>query len=235
MASCAMKQHLRHHLQFVSLTQTCSSLYITAWHKWNVTWLPTPLQRIFATIGLLPLIVHRSLLENDNLLGTPPHVDPKGRKPPPEGGCPFRPDDGYGTDVNNPTASMDGAPIGRNMQAVPKHLRNHRGAPDVQLVAQRLLAREDFVPAGEQLNITAAAWIQAMVHDWIQHEDGAKTSLENEKLGPECPLKNSMSLKLRNGLMDISIVKELNGGMQVLCTARIQNKSRLVELAKAAR
>jgi len=33
--------------------------------------------------------------------------------------------------------------------------------PDVQMVAQRLLAREGFVPAGDQLNIIAAAWIHA--------------------------------------------------------------------------
>jgi len=132
-------------------------------------------------------MVHRMILERENLLEAPPFEDPKGRPPPKKGGCPFRPDDGYGTDVNNPTASMEGAPVGRNMPAVPKHQRNHRGGPDVQLVAQRLLARESFQPAADQLNITAAAWIQVMVHDWIQHEDGADTYLDKgEESG--CPL-----------------------------------------------
>ncbi len=42
----------------------------------------------------------------------------------------------------------------------------------MQMVAQRLLAREEFKPAGDQLNVLAASWIQAMVHDWIGHFDG---------------------------------------------------------------
>jgi hypothetical protein len=74
-----------------------------------------------------------------------------------------RSDDGFGTDYENPTTAMEGAPIGRNMPALPKHLRDAHGKPEVQLVAQRLLAREEYKPAGQQLNILAASWIQAMV------------------------------------------------------------------------
>ena len=105
---------------------------------------------------MIPLIIHRKLLEKENIFPTPKHEDPKERNPPPASGCPFRPDDGFGTDVKNPTTGMEGAPIGRNMSAVPKHLRNAGGAPDVQMVAQRLLARESFSPAASQLNIMAA-------------------------------------------------------------------------------
>lgn len=101
----------------------------------------------------------------------------------------FRPDDGFGTDYKNPTAGVTGFAIGRNMPAVPKHLRSARGSPDVQLVAQRLLAREEFIPAGNQLNIIAAAWIQAQVHGWIGHFDGAETSLNNGD--GICPLVRS--------------------------------------------
>ena len=76
---------------------------------------------------------------------------------------------------------MEGAPIGRNMPALPKHLRDPHGKPEVQLVAQRLLARETFTPAGDQLNVLAASWIQAMVHDWIGHFDGEKTVVLDSK------------------------------------------------------
>ena len=86
-----------------------------------------------------------------------------------------RPDDGFGTDWENPTTAMNAAPIGRNMPALPRHLRDPHGKPEVQMVAQRLLAREGFKPAASQLNILAASWIQAMVHDWIGHFDGDKT------------------------------------------------------------
>ena len=99
----------------------------------------------------------------------------------------FRPDDGYGTDVANPFTGITGYAIGRNMSAIPKHLRDQRGGPDVQMVAQRLLAREGFTPAGDQLNIIAAAWIQAQVHGWMGHIDGDFTEMRNgEGL---CPLK----------------------------------------------
>mmetsp|Transcript_231 Transcript_231/g.267 ORF Transcript_231/g.267 Transcript_231/m.267 type:complete len:654 (-) Transcript_231:80-2041(-) len=141
-------------------------------------------------VGLIMLIVHRTVLEAENILAAPPHKDPQGRPAPPQEGELFRPDDGYGTDVKNPTTAMEGAPVGRNMSAIPKEERVPRGGPNVQVVAQRLLARESFTPAGDQLNIVAAGWIQAMVHDWMKHEDGKKTSMEVTLavVGSQCPL-----------------------------------------------
>jgi len=63
------------------------------------------------------------------------------------------------------------------------------------LVAQRLLAREEFAPAGAQLNVLAASWIQAMVHDWIGHFDGKKTitldSNKTETGASLCPFAKS--------------------------------------------
>jgi hypothetical protein len=50
------------------------------------------------------------------------------------------------------------------------------GCRSAQFVAQRLLARrrtrknpDGFKPS-KQLNILAAAWIQTMIHDWLDHE-----------------------------------------------------------------
>jgi len=83
---------------------------------------------------------------------------------------------------------MTDAPIGRNMATLPKHLRDEHGKPDVQMVAQRLLAREDFKPAAAQLNIIAAAWIQAMVHDWIGHYDGNEKETLDKGKESGCPL-----------------------------------------------
>ena len=130
---------------------------------------------------------------------------------------------------------MDGAPVGRNMPAVPKHQRNHRGGPDVQLVAQRLLARESFQPAADELNITAAARIQAMVHDWIKHEDGAATSLDKgEESG--CPLSAFKFFETKERPDGhYTTAKEPCGGMQVLYMGKITSRSSLVDLAWAAR
>ncbi len=93
---------------------------------------------------------------------------------------------------------MTGAPIGRNMPATPKHLRDQFGKPDVQMVAQRLLAREEFKPAGNQLNIIAASWIQAMVHDWIGHFDGDETLTLDKGKENGCPFA---SFKFKNTKM----------------------------------
>ena len=175
----------------VQLTTSVLFFFLKAWYKWNLTtrWLPNLVKKLIASIGLIPLIVQRYLLEYDNILAAPPHEDPQGRKPPMRG-CPFRPDDGFGTDIKNPTTAMTLGPVGRNMPAIPKGSRDHRTGSDVQVIAQRLLAREGFKPAGDQLNIIAAAWIQAMVHDWIQHVDGAPTSIETTgDVGPMCPMK----------------------------------------------
>merc|ERR1712165_181994 len=61
--------------------------------------------------------------------------------------------------------------------------------PPVQLVAQRLLAGEEFAPAADQLNVIAAAWIQAMVHDWIDHFESKDEQIfdRGEEFG--CPMK----------------------------------------------
>ncbi len=55
---------------------------------------------------------------------------------------------------------------------------------------QKLLARTMFKPAGMQLNVMAAACIQAMVHDWIMHyEDDKKPSVAlNKGTSYGCPM-----------------------------------------------
>lgn len=60
--------------------------------------------------------------------------------------------------------------------------------PPVQEVAAKLLQRKGFKPAGDQLNILAAAWIQAMAHDWFGHID-SNESETLDKGTPGCPLK----------------------------------------------
>jgi hypothetical protein len=89
----------------------------------------------------------------------------------------YRDDDGWGNDVNHPDAGAQGATIGRNMAYIPTHAVAPLEDPHPQLVAQKLLARRPqennpsgFLPAGMQLNVMAAAWIQAMIHDWQDHE-----------------------------------------------------------------
>jgi len=37
------------------------------------------------------------------------------------------------------------------------------------VVATKLLARRKLIDTGTQFNMLAAAWIQFMIHDWIDH------------------------------------------------------------------
>jgi len=155
------------------------------WH----TWRPSGL-------GVIPILVHRNILDRENLYPAPEDPPRKGDTiplPAPKG----RPDDGYGTDVNHPMTAAEGAGIGRNCVAVPKSQRCPMADPPVQLVAQRLLARESFQPAGDQLNVIAAAWIQAMVHDWIDHYESEEeqTFDRGEEFG--CPMKKFKVFKTK--------------------------------------
>mmetsp|Transcript_8657 Transcript_8657/g.16135 ORF Transcript_8657/g.16135 Transcript_8657/m.16135 type:complete len:658 (-) Transcript_8657:209-2182(-) len=140
----------------------------------------------FVPTGLIKLIVHRTILQKENLYKVPVKEDERTKD---WDGQPSktRPADGFGTDIKNPTAGINLGVIGRNMPAIPKHLRDAHGTPDVQMVAQRLLAREEFKPAGDQLNIMAASWIQAMVHDWINHLDSDRKVTLDKGAGL-CPM-----------------------------------------------
>src|SRR3712207_7700942 len=65
---------------------------------------------------------------------------------------------------------MAGTRFGRNVP-LPETFGEAEPAlmsPSPRLVAKRLLAREEFVPAST-LNLLAAAWLQFMVHDWFSH------------------------------------------------------------------
>jgi hypothetical protein len=66
-----------------------------------------------------------------------------------------------------------GTPFGRNVplasvRAEPYFDGRCTSAPSPRAVSKDLLARQEFVKAG-QLNVLAAAWIQFMIHDWFSH------------------------------------------------------------------
>ena len=56
--------------------------------------------------------------------------------------------------------------------------------PDPRVISRRLMARDDFKPAGI-INSLAAAWLQFENHNWFFHGDG----------NPE----NTIDIKLRDG------------------------------------
>lgn len=96
---------------------------------------------------------------------TPPNIPPV-----PAGGRPvvFRTETGHYNELDNDAAGGALQTFGRNCPGYAPSARRVL-TPDPFLVAEKLLARresgpnrDNFKPAGAQLNILAAAWIQAM-------------------------------------------------------------------------
>ncbi|KAF3330145.1 hypothetical protein FCM35_KLT05476 [Carex littledalei] len=149
--------------------------------KGNLQWHKMPV-----LIGLLYLNTRRTLLEKYNLL-------PVGNS----NGTQFNPDnylyrtgDGKYNDPDNAEAGSQGTFFGRNMDPVDQN--NELMSPDPMVVATKLLARREYKDTGKQFNILAAAWIQFMVHDWMDHlEDTQQIEIiAPEEVASQCPLKS---------------------------------------------
>ena len=82
----------------------------------------------------------------------------------------FRTADGSCYSEQYPFAGAAGTRLGRNFplsESKPSLGRQDDAQPGV--ISSKLLARKNFIAAGN-LNLLAAAWIQFMIHDWVQHE-----------------------------------------------------------------
>ncbi|CAM9858665.1 unnamed protein product [Ectocarpus sp. 4 AP-2014] len=128
--------------------------------------------------------MRRIFLNKFNLLPGD-EVNPPVVPPPPAGGVPVyhRTVTGHYNELDCPAAGGANEALGRNCPGYAPGSRREN-IPDPFLVAQKLLARRPsgpnkdfFKPAGAQLNILAAAWIQAMVHDWVDHTEADPTEL----------------------------------------------------------
>ena len=136
---------------------------LKGWHR-----LPKPL-------GLLVLIGVRNVLRQRNLYDTDhlPSVDV-----PPVGA--WKPEfrtqrtaDGTYNDLEHPAMGRAGSRFGRN---VPLDKVAHQPIADLldpnpRVVSRELLTRDVFQPA-TSLNALAAAWLQFMIKDWINHGRG---------------------------------------------------------------
>ncbi|XP_078158695.1 alpha-dioxygenase PIOX-like [Carex rostrata] len=144
------------------------------WHKMPVL------------IGLLYLRTRRTLLEKYNLLGV---GSSHGTQFNPEN-FPYRTGDGKYNDPDNAEAGSQDTFFGRNTNPVDE--KNELMSPDPVVVATKLLARREYKDTGKQFNILAAAWIQFMVHDWIDHLEDTKQIeiIAPEEVASECPLKS---------------------------------------------
>lgn len=143
-----------------------------------------PWHRLWSLLGSLNLEHFRYHLRWKNLHDTEePAAWPTARQPEdyamePEAREARHPE-GKFNDMGCPFMGSRNARFGRN---TPLHLVEPLGSPKYDLldpnpydVAEGILTRDEFKPAAI-LNLTAAAWIQFMIHGWINHP---KRSLED--------------------------------------------------------
>jgi Animal haem peroxidase len=125
-------------------------------------------------LGLIALLRLRDELRDKNLFDT---EDPPLEKIPDPDSAPqevvkYRSYDGTYNDLQYPRMGAAGARFGRNFPLDKVHPDAPRLMdPSPRLISRRLLTRDSFQPV-DYLNLTATAWVQFMVHDWVAHKQG---------------------------------------------------------------
>lgn len=135
----------------------------TPWHK---------LPFVFALFNLIAL---RDQLRSDNLVDTRTPGDGV-RRPgvAPEAATDaqrrFRTADGSYNDLSDPDMGMASTRFARNVALENAYPADAPAIdePNVRLISQRLMRREQFTPA-TSINLLAASWIQFQTHDWFAH------------------------------------------------------------------
>lgn len=127
-----------------------------------------PWHRLPFIPAIAAVIGHRVNLRKNNLVDTerePPKINP------PEDFDIFgaRTYDGTFNDLAHPWMGMAGARFGRNVPLEESFAETDSlFEPNPREISNKLLKRTEFVPV-PHLNVIAAAWIQFMLHDWVNH------------------------------------------------------------------
>jgi heme peroxidase len=123
--------------------------------------------RLPPPLGIVTLIGLRNRLREENLTDTG-LVHPTPRRP---ANLNVRTLDGGWNDLSRPAMGSLRTRFGRNvpLDRVYREPDPEFREPSPRLVAERLLARDRFIPA-DSINLLAAAWIQFEVHDWLSHD-----------------------------------------------------------------
>ena len=150
--------------------------------------------RLPRMLGVIRLVAYRSMLIRKNLYDT--STGPSGD--PPEPGPDFRTarmPGGRFNDLEDPEMGSAGARFGRNLplDRVRPEPTAEMLKPSPREVSLQLMTRHSFMPA-TTLNVLAAAWIQFMVHTWVEHggivpDDPIDIPLEEDDDWPEKPMR----------------------------------------------
>ncbi len=127
-------------------------------------------------LGALTLGGLRITLRRDNLADTNIYRSTE-RKVPVAHGDRYlvaRMPDGTFNDLQVPTMGSANTRFGRNVPNKHTHVDESKVlVPNPRTVSRELMTRDEFIPA-TIINMLAAAWLQFMVHDWLQHGKNQK-------------------------------------------------------------
>lgn len=127
-----------------------------------------PWHRLPFIPAIATVIGHRVNLRRNNLIDTerePPQIP----RPNDVDVIGSRTYDGTFNDLAKPWMGMAGARFGRNIPLEDTYAETHSlFEPNPREVSNALLKRDEFIPV-PHLNVIAAAWIQFMLHDWVNH------------------------------------------------------------------
>ena len=122
-------------------------------------------------LGVIRLLAYRIVLRRDNLYDTSAKT-PAVPTTPPADYLTARTSGGRFNDLDIPSMGSAGARFGRNLplDASYPDPEPELITPSPRTVSLELMTRHTFTPA-TSLNVLAAAWIQFMVHTWVDHGD----------------------------------------------------------------
>lgn len=143
----------------------------------------------------------KNLFENPDIrptedLGKPTDEEKRARTP-----------DGTFNDLDEPWMGAKGTGFGRNAPPDKTIIDRKRLLdPDPRVISRRLMARDEFKPAGI-VNTIAAAWIQFENHNWFFHGNGVPEKTIDIKLRegddfPEDPMRIRCTLPLHGEIKD---------------------------------
>lgn len=141
--------------------------------------------RLPVILGVAYLGMRRHLHQRYNLL----HVGGMyGKKYDTEDYC-YRTADGKCNHPSDDRVGSEGTFFGRNTP--PTSLKYDLLDPHPAIVAAKLLARRRFIDNGKQFNLIGCAWVQLMIHDWMDHMEDT----EQVKITAPAAVLNGCPLK----------------------------------------
>ena len=164
-----------------------------------------PWHKLPPLIGALNLDAFRIVLRKKNLSDVPRATLPPTQWDPTV--VSHRTPDGAFNDLTDPDMGRAGMVFGRNVpiDKVVRQDANRLDHPNPRLISRELMARDSFIPA-TTLNLLAAAWIQFMVHDWLNHEPDKKANhtipLNEDDPFPDRPMTIERTLAYRPDTTD---------------------------------